>query len=127
MAITGILITAICKVLPWMEKTEFTQNVQKVTVNNDINSPTWFVRRVFADFSEAQFYGNEIAGAFLIIGVLLDLFLSQDQAVYGSHKLVGAVLLSQFVGSSTGVFLYADKFKNCGWYPTFVPVVSVGP
>lgn len=130
MAITGIFVTAICKALPWVKKKEpkpiKRMEKSKEDTLKEMESPTWFVRRVLADFTEAQFYGNEIAGAFVIIGVILDWVLNMNHGAYGSG-VIPAILLSQFIGSAVGVFLYFNKYVENGWYATFVPVVSVGP
>ena len=40
---------------------------------------------------------------------------------------IPAIILSQFIGSAVGVFLYFNKYVEKGWYGTYVPVVSVGP
>lgn len=132
MAITGIVIFAICQVLPWMKKTPFklienpSNNMTKEETAKAMSKPSWFIRRVFADFSEAQFYGNEIAGICVITGAILDWLLSSKHGAYGSG-MVPAIILSQIVGSSVGVFLYYNKYFESGWYATYVPVVSVGP
>jgi hypothetical protein len=85
----------------------------------------WRVRRTLADFSEAQFYGNEIASGVLLMGVILEWMLCAGHGAYGSG-LIPAILLSQFTGSAVGVFLYGERITAEG-YATFVPVVSVGP
>lgn len=130
MTITGILIDGICKTLPWIKK--IPSKSLKRTVKSDeqrlkeIVRPLWFVRRVFADFSEPQFYGNEISGLFLIIGACLDWVLNVNHGSSASGA-IPAIILSQFIASSVGIFLYFNKYVERGWYPTFVPVVSTGP
>lgn len=130
MAITGILIAGICKALPWMKKVPAKSlnriEKSKEEILREMESPFWFVRRVFADFSEAQFYGNEIAGLFVIIGASLDWILNINHGAYASG-LIPAIILSQFIGSAVGVYLYFNKYVEKGWYGTYVPVVSVGP
>ncbi|MBU5436906.1 hypothetical protein KQI42_02730 [Tissierella sp. MSJ-40] len=130
MALTGIIICGICKALPWMKKMPSKAINRKAKSEEDImkemGKPSWFVRRVFADFSEAQFYGNEIAGLFVIIGAIIDWFLNIGHGAYGSGT-IPAIILSQIIGSAVGVFLYFDKYVEKGWYGTYVPVVSVGP
>ena len=93
---------------------------------DDVYSTSWFIRRVLADFSEAQFYGNEVASICLLIGATIGTLVCGTHGAYGSGA-VPAIILSQFVGAAVGVFLYAGKFDNGGWYATYVPVVSVGP
>ncbi|SKC36747.1 hypothetical protein [Maledivibacter halophilus] len=130
MAITGILVCAICKALPWMERVPANSlnrpKESQEQILENMKKPSWFVRRVFADFTEAQFYANEIAGLFLIIGVCLDWILNVNHGAYASGA-IPAIILSQFIGSAIGIFLYFDKYVEKGWYATFVPVVSVGP
>lgn len=130
MTITGILIAGICKTLPWIRKKP-TKPLNRAAksqeqVLEEMRKPLWFIRRVLADFTEPQFYGNEIAGLFLIIGACLDWILNMNHGAYASGA-IPAIILSQFIASSVGIFLYFDKYVERGWYPTFVPVVSVGP
>ncbi|MDR7855232.1 hypothetical protein [Tissierella sp.] len=130
MTITGILIAAICKTLPWIKKIPLKPlnrgvKSQEQTLK-EMEKPLWFVRRVLADFTEPQFYGNEIAGLFLIIGVCLDWILNVNHGAYASGA-IPAIILSQFIASAVGIFLYFNKYVERGWYATFVPVVSAGP
>lgn len=129
MAITGVIIAGICNSLPWMKKVPskpIKRRLQKNDSTDAMEKPSWFVRRVFADFSEAQFYGNEIAGALIIVGAIVDWILNSGHGAYASG-LVPAIILSQIVGSAVGVYLYFNKYVENGWYATYVPVVSVGP
>lgn len=126
MIITGIVVCMICKILPWVKKVPVKPHRKEVGAQDNVYSTGWFVRRAFADFSEAPFYGNEVASVFLLIGVSIDVILCGTHGAYGSGA-VPAIILSQFVGAATGIFLYACKFDNGGWYATYVPVVSVGP
>lgn len=132
MALIGIILCQIFKVLPWMKKVPYKkldkpaeEKTPEETIK-DMSKPSWFLRRVFADFSEAQFYGNEIAGIFLLIGVIIDFILNSQHPAYGSG-LLPAMILAQIVGSATGIFLYFNKWIEKGWYATFVPVVSSAP
>jgi len=43
--------------------------------------PAWVARRVLADFTEAQFYGTELASAGLIGGTLLAFLLNPSPAL----------------------------------------------
>lgn len=126
MAITGMIVCMICKVLPWVKKQPIKEYKKSVGPALDVYSPRFFVRRVLADFSEAPFYGNEVASIFLILGVCVSQIICGNHGAYGSGA-IPAILLSQFTGAAVGVFLYAHKFDNQGWYATYVPVVSVGP
>lgn len=132
MAITGIIVCQVCSILPWMEKVPLkvikkdTKELSKEEELNIMSTPIWFLRRVLADFSEPQFYGNEIAGLFVIIGVCLEWVINSGHGAYASGA-IPAIILSQFIGGGVGVFLYFNKYFEKGWYATYVPVVSVGP
>jgi hypothetical protein len=132
MAITEIIVLEVCKVLPWMKINGFeaaSDDSSELSTGDrlkQMSKPAWFIRRVFADFSEAQFYGNEIAGLMIIMGVCLDFIINASHPAYGSGA-IPAIILSQFVGSATGVFLYFNRYVEDGGYATFIPVVSVGP
>lgn len=130
MALTGIIVCSILKVLPWIRKiprkpTAREERSEKEIIR-EMEKPSWFVRRVIADFSEAPFYGNEIVGILVLIGVIIDWLLNTNHVAQGSGALP-TIILSQFIGSGVGVFLYFDKFVEKGWYATYVPVVGVGP
>lgn len=128
MAIAGIIGAAACHVLPWMEKATFKPVERPLSGNGDTRSAGWLVRRVVADFAEPLFYGNELVGGFMLFGVLLDTLLNPGFSAYGGGaKAVGAVVLSELVAGGVGVFLYAGRWEEKGWYATYVPVVSVAP
>jgi hypothetical protein len=86
----------------------------------------WSIRRVLADFSEAPFFGNELASLGLLAGVLLAYVLNPLSPGYGSGlilPLVGAQALT----SAIGVVIWRQQWIKRGWYPTYVPLVSVVP
>lgn len=130
MTITGILIASICKALPWIKQIPSKPIIRNVKsedqTRKEMEHPFWFVRRVFADFTEPQFYGNEISGFFLIVGICLDWILNVNHAASATGA-IPAIILSQFIASSVGIYLYFNKYVERGWYATFVPVVSVAP
>lgn len=127
MAITGFVIFMVLKVLPWVKKVPVPGARATLTPVTDVSTPSFLVRRVLADFSEAPFYGNEVASACELAGLVLGLVLCAGHAVNGSPEALPAIVLSQVVASAVGVFLYAGKFAEGGWYATYVPVVSTGP
>jgi hypothetical protein len=131
----GIIVFELChRVLPWMRtphpppETELTgQPVEAGTpVAQPIDRPGWLARRTLADFTEAQFYGNEIASAALLGGLILTWLLDSAQPVYGTG-LLPSVLAGQVMVSALGIMLYHGQWRRLEWYPTFVPVVSVVP
>lgn len=86
----------------------------------------WTLRRVLADFSEAPFYGNEWASVGMLAGVLLAYALSPLSPAYGSGLLL-PMLAAQALTSLVGVIVWRRQWQKRGWYPTYVPLVSVVP
>ncbi len=86
----------------------------------------WTMRRVLADFSEAPFFGNEWASLGLLVGVLLAYGLNPLSPAYGSG-LVLHLVAGQALTSLLGVTMWRHQWKKRGWYPTYVPLVSVVP
>ena len=125
MAITGIIVCKVCQVAPWVEKKPVSPH-KSFAREEDVYSAGWFVRRVLAEFTEAPFYGNEVASLFVLAGAVIDWCICSLHGANGAGT-VPAIILSQFTGAAVGVFLYAKKFDKGGWYATYVPVVSVGP
>ncbi|WP_248798887.1 hypothetical protein [Pseudomonas sp. MWU13-2105] len=87
---------------------------------------TWGMRRVLADFSEAPFFGNEWASLGLLLGVLLAYGLNPAGPVYGSDLLL-PILAAQALASAIGVGVWRRQWIARGWYPTYIPIVSVAP
>ena len=132
MAITGIIIGQIFKSIPWIKKAPIKYIEKDILIEDEkekykkMHKPSWFVRRVIADFSEAQFYGNEVAGIFILIGVSIE-WMINPSLLTSAALAIPEIVLSQFIGSSVGVLLYFNKYVEYGWYATYVPVVSAGP
>ena len=74
----------------------------------------WSIRRTFADFSEAWFYGNELVGGLVILGVLTDWFVNINHITNGSG-LVPDILMGQMIASAVGVFFIENiSLKKVG-------------
>lgn len=86
----------------------------------------WTLRRVLADFNEAPFFGNELASLGLLLGVLAAYLLSPAGPAYGS-QLVLEMVGGQALASLIGVLLWRRQWMQRGWYPTYIPIVSVVP
>ncbi|WP_228758454.1 hypothetical protein [Pseudomonas pisciculturae] len=86
----------------------------------------WTVRRVLADFSEAPFFGNEWASLGLLAGVFLAYALNPLSPAYGSGWLPHLVA-GQALTSLLGILVWRQQWRKRGWYPTYVPLVSVVP
>ena len=81
---------------------------------------------MLADFSEAPFYGNEWASLGMLAGVLLAFTLNPLSPAYGSGLLLPMVA-AQALTSLVGVIVWRQQWQKRGWYPTYVPLVSVVP
>lgn len=97
--------------------------VERATPHHGIG---WTLRRVLADFSEAPFFGNELASLGLLLGVLAAYLLSPAGPAYGS-QLVLEMVGGQALASLIGVLLWRRQWMQRGWYPTYIPIVSVVP
>jgi len=86
----------------------------------------WGMRRILADFSEAPFFGNEWASLGLLLGVLLAYGLNPAGPAYGSDLLL-PILAAQALASAIGVMVWRRQWIARGWYPTYIPIVSVAP
>lgn len=86
----------------------------------------WVLRRALADFSEAAFMGNEWASLGLIGGVLLAWSLNPLAPAYGSGWLL-EILTAQALAAVLGVLRWRREWAQLGWYPSYVPLVSVVP
>lgn len=124
MAAGACLTFAVCGFLPWLSLHPAQDAAAETPqTHHDLS---WALRRILADFSEAQFFGNEWASAGLILGALLALLLAPGTPVYGSGLLL-AVLTGQLLSGATAMALWYRKWVRHGFYPTFVPIVSVVP
>ena len=126
MVVAGVIAGCVCRVLPWMKKRAIPRTGNFNDPGIDYKSPLWILRRTLADFTEPQFYGNDIAGLFVIIGVIIDWLIHPSLLCGGANQLP-AILLSQFISGGLGVFLYTGRYQERGWYGTYVPVVCTSP
>lgn len=129
MAMGSLIAVVLCRKLPFLISNDKVQeNTQEKVASEKINDygPTWTVRRVLADFTESPFLGNEIASIGLLLGVYLAVILNPSLPIYGSGLLV-SVVTAQALASAIGVVIWRKQWIAKGWYPTYVPVVSVAP
>ncbi|MGO2083714.1 hypothetical protein [Vagococcus sp.] len=129
MAFVGFIVSAICRQLPWMTISQAPIAIERAKApmkEEDTLSFSWSIRRTFADFSEAWFYGNEWIGLAVLIGVLLDWLLNIEHINNGSG-MIPNIVMGQMIASAVGIFLYRHRFTDEGWYPTFMPLVSTVP
>lgn len=129
MAMGSLIAVLLCRQFPSLTKNETLQEtaLDEVTPSPTTKyGPAWTVRRILADFTESPFLGNEIASIGLILGILLAVALNPSLPVYGSG-LLPQILTAQALASGIGVVVWRRQWINRGWYPTYVPVVSVAP
>jgi hypothetical protein len=135
MWMSAIIVFEICKILPWMKKTESkpSESTPEVVEGEmplseyKMKKPgMFFLRRMLADYSEPMFVGNEIAGGMLVLGSVITWLLNPNQPSYGSG-LFPAILLAELLTGAVALIVYWEGWRDNGWFPTFVPVVSAAP
>ncbi|VVN42814.1 hypothetical protein PS662_05583 [Pseudomonas fluorescens] len=129
MAVASVLAFLLCRYLPGLVKSAAC-SLPPAPLPDTTKAPDygvfWSVRRVLADFSEAPFYGNEWASLGLIAGALLAFTLNPLSPAYGS-ALLPQLIGAQALTSALGVVIWRRHWMSLGWYPTYVPLVSVVP
>lgn len=127
MALGGVIACATCRFLPWMRVPDDAPPVHGAgRVDARRSEAAWTVRRVLADFSEAQFIGSEWAGGLMILGACAGFLIDPSFAGYGL-ELLPRILFAQVLTSAIGVVLWRQWYRGGGWTATYVPVVSSAP
>lgn len=125
MALAAAVAFVICRLLPWLpEPWAWRAATPEVAATG--HGPVWVLRRALADLSEAQFFGNEWASGALLIGALVAYATAPESLVYGSGLFL-TVMVGQLLSALVGVVVWRRRWRAVGFYPTFVPVVSVVP
>ncbi|AIN59816.1 membrane protein [Pseudomonas soli] len=125
MALASVLAFLLCKRFPALVRDGQRPEVAATASQPDYGL-VWTLRRVLADFSEAPFFGNELASLGLLLGVLLAYVLAPSAPAYGS-QLVLQMVAGQGLASLVGVLFWRRQWKERGWYPTYIPIVSIVP
>lgn len=126
MAAGSVIAFVVCRRVPILVRSDYLAPDKPLAPKPPSYGLAWSLRRVLADFSEAPFFGNEWASLGLLAGVLLAYALNPVSAAYGSGlvlQLVGAQALT----SALSVLIWRSQWIKRGWYPTYVPLVSVVP
>lgn len=131
MAVGSVIAFLICRYQPGLVKPQASAEPSEpprapLPAKTPDYGVVWTLRRILADFSEAPFFGNEWASLGLIAGALLAYSLSPMSPAYGSGllpQLIGAQALT----SALGVIIWRRQWMRRGWYPTYIPLVSVVP
>ncbi|HEN8801259.1 TPA: hypothetical protein U8251_003886 [Pseudomonas putida] len=126
MALASLVAFLLCKCFPsWVRPCHAPAPSEPVAVQADYGV-VWTLRRVLADFSEAPFYGNELASLGLLLGAFLAYMLAPSAAAYGSLLLL-PMIAGQALASLVGVVFWRRQWQARGWYPTYIPIVSIVP
>lgn len=130
MAVASVLAFMLCRQFPQLVRSTPPAEVPAAAPAIETATPDhgvrWTLRRVLADFSEAPFFGNELASLGLLLGVLAAYLLSPAGPAYGS-QLVLEMVAGQALASLIGVLVWRKQWIQRGWYPTYIPIVSVVP
>lgn len=126
MAAGSIIAFMLCRRVPSLVRSNYIPPVKPMPLRPPDYGVVWTLRRVLADFSEAPFFGNELASLGLLAGVLVAYALNPVSPVYGSG-LVLPLIGAQALTSAFGVLIWRQQWIKQGWYPTYVPLVSVVP
>ncbi len=126
MALGSAVAFTLCKWFPLLITSHHTAVTPPPPQQARTYGLVWGMRRVLADFSEAPFFGNELASLGLLAGVLLAWYLNPQSPVYGTGLLL-PILAGQGLSSAIGIYLWRGHWMTKGWYPTYIPIVSVVP
>jgi hypothetical protein len=131
MWVSALIAFALCRHLPWMPTPTVTvprceTRSPHCFVDTAPQGPLWLARRMLADFTDAQLIGNEWASAGLLIGTVISYLLNPAMAS-SVGELLPQLLIAQVLTAALAVTLWHRQWAKYGWYPTFVPVVSVAP
>ncbi|MGB3127227.1 MAG: hypothetical protein WBB95_25725 [Pseudomonas sp.] len=126
MAVGSVIAFVLCRRVPSLVRSDYVPLVKPMPALPPTYGVVWSLRRVLADFSEAPFFSNEWASLGLLAGVLLAYALNPISPAYGSGLLL-PLLGAQALTSGLGVLIWRQQWIKRGWYPTYVPLVSVVP
>ncbi|YCH06957.1 hypothetical protein ACTAQJ_17930 [Arthrobacter sp. alpha11c] len=130
MSLGSVLAFLIARKLPWLVLRKPARRLQPIQPPSGLNpvlkDAIWAARRVLSDFTETQFFANELASAGMILGVATAFLLNPALPAYGSN-LVPHILFAQALTSAVGVVLWRGWFSNGGRAATYASLVSVAP
>jgi hypothetical protein len=131
MWVSALISLVVCRHLPWIPAPTVTvprcdTESPHCFLDSARQGPGWVARRMLADFTEAQFIGNEWSSAGLLVGTLVSYLLNPAMAS-SAGDMLPRILIAQVLTAGLAVTLWHRQWYKYGWYPTFVPVVSVAP
>lgn len=125
----------LCRALPWMPGSApapVVESPSPATEPGPLRAPTiisdgiWTLRRVLTDFTETQFFANELASVGVLCGLVVAVLVEPSLPAYGSG-LIPQILFAQALTSAIGVVVWRTLYRDGGWAPTYVSLVSVAP
>jgi len=126
MALASLVAFMLCRRFPsWVRPCHQPTAAEPVAQQSDYGV-IWTLRRVLADFSEAPFLGNELASLGLLLGACLAYMLAPAAPAYGTLLLI-PMITGQALASLVGVVFWRRQWQIRGWYPTYIPIVSIVP
>lgn len=135
MAIGTAAVFLLARVLPWLRVPAATSaeperledaSPRPAPRSTLLGDAVWTVRRVLCDFTETQFWATEWASIGLLLGLTAQIALMSSLPAYGSD-LIPQIIVAQTLTSAVGVLLWRHLYRNGGWAPTYVSLVSVAP
>ncbi|MDQ0727337.1 hypothetical protein [Microbacterium sp. W4I20] len=135
MAIGTAAVFLLARVLPWLRVPAATSaeperledaSPRPAPRSTLLGDAVWTVRRVLCDFTETQFWATEWASIGLLLGLTAQVALMSSLPAYGSD-LIPQIIVAQTLTSAVGVLLWRHLYRNGGWAPTYVSLVSVAP
>lgn len=126
MALASLVAFMLCKRFPSWVRPSHKSAVPEPAAAQPDYGVVWTLRRVLADFSEAPFFGNELASLGLLLGAFLAYWLAPAAPAYGSLQLM-PIIAGQALASLVGVVFWRRQWQVRGWYPTYIPIVSIVP
>lgn len=131
MSIGATLTFLIARKLPWLSipkpvDTPTEPHAHTIPAPSNRSDVVWAARRVLSDYTETQFFANELASIGVILGVSIAFVLNPALPSYGSN-LVPHIIFAQALTSAVGVVLWRKWYRDGGWAPTYVSLVSVAP
>lgn len=135
MAVGTAAVFLLARVLPWLRVPAATSaeperledaSPRPAPRSTLLGDAVWTVRRVLCDFTETQFWATEWASIGLLLGLTAQVALMSSLPAYGSD-LIPQIIVAQTLTSAVGVLLWRRLYRNGGWAPTYVSLVSVAP
>ncbi|OZM76812.1 hypothetical protein [Pseudonocardia sp. MH-G8] len=131
MSIGTAISFLVCRLLPWMQQAPApletpAPDAPPRSARGPVADAIWTIRRVVTDFTETQFYANELASVGVVLGVSVAVLVAPGFPAYGSG-LIPQILFAQALTSAIGVVVWRRHYRAGGWAPTYISVVSVAP